>query len=48
MVFAFKIFTFHEANTCVAHFPIVITTVMGQKVRVQLLKPLNLRELYTT
>jgi hypothetical protein len=36
LVFSFKIFTFYEANAC-------ITTKM-----VQLLKPLNLRELYTT
>jgi hypothetical protein len=52
MVFSYKIFTFHEANTCVAdgvrcaHFPSVITTIMDQKV--QLLKPLNKRELNTT
>jgi hypothetical protein len=38
MVFSYKLFTFHEAS--------VITTIMDQKV--QLLKPLNKRELNTT
>jgi hypothetical protein len=54
MVFSFKTFTFQEANTCVAlpndcsvrALSSVITTIMDQKV--QLLKPLNLREFYTT
>jgi hypothetical protein len=57
MVFSLQMFTFHEANTCVAlpnahdgvrsaHFPSVITTIMDQKV--ELLKPVKLRELYTT
>jgi hypothetical protein len=48
MVFSFKIFTFHEANTCVA-LPTSVTSIvsiMDQKV--QLLKQLKLRELYTT
>jgi hypothetical protein len=45
LVFPYKMFTFYEANTGVAHFPSVITTIMDHKV--QLLKPLNLGELYT-
>jgi hypothetical protein len=58
MVFSYKFFTFYEANTVhvwrsrtpdgvwCAHFPSVITTIMDHKVL--LLKPLKLRELYTT
>jgi hypothetical protein len=52
----YTIFTLNEANTCVAlrtpdgvrcaHFPSVITTIKDP--RLQLLKPLNKRELYTT
>jgi hypothetical protein len=57
MVFSYKIFAFHEANTCEA-LPnacrhsvralsySVITTIMDPKV--QLLKSLNQRELNTT
>jgi hypothetical protein len=37
-------FTLNEANTCVAHFPSVITTIMDQKV--QLINPLNFGELF--
>jgi hypothetical protein len=57
IVFSYKYFTFHEANTCVAlpnarrrsvralsYSVPVITTLIDQKV--ELLKPLNLRELY--
>jgi hypothetical protein len=58
MMLSYKIFTLNEANTVhmwrsrmtggvqCAHFPSVITTIMDHKV--QLLKPLNKRELYTT
>jgi hypothetical protein len=58
MLSSFEIFTFHEANICVAlpnawrrsvralFYCYHNNTVMDQKV--QLLKPLNLRELYTT
>jgi hypothetical protein len=56
MVLSYKICTLNEANKSVAlpnacgfrcaHFPSVITTIMDNKV--QLLKPLNKRELYAT
>jgi hypothetical protein len=55
-VFSYEMFTLNEANTCVAlsspvgvlcaHFSNVITTIMDHKL--QLLKPLNKRELYAT
>jgi hypothetical protein len=46
MVLSYKSFTLNEANTCVALFPSVSTKLMDHKL--QLLKPLNNRELYTT
>jgi hypothetical protein len=58
MVFLYMIFNFHEAiqvwrsrtpdGVQCAHFPSVITIIINGNEKVQMLKPLDKRELYTT